>query len=45
MTEREVDLSNGNGPTLEVLDTMATWFDLQPEDPKDDPVKNFKEPT
>ena len=43
MTEREVDLSNGNGPTLEVLDTMATWFDLQPEDPKEDPVKNFKE--
>ena len=41
MTEREVDLNNG--PTLEVLDSIGTWFDLQPEDPKDDPVKNFKE--
>ena len=43
MTERDVDLTTG--PTLEVLDSLGTWFDLQPEDPKDDPVKNFKEGT
>ena len=36
-------MSNGNGPTLEVLEAIGTWYDLQPEDPKEDPVKNFKE--
>ena len=41
MTQREVDLNNG--PTLEVLEAIGTWYDLQPEDPKDYPVKNFKE--
>ena len=41
MTQREVDLKNG--PALEVLEAIGTWYDLQPEDPKEDPVKNFKE--
>ena len=41
MTQREVDLNNG--PALEILEAIGTWYDLKPEDPKEDPVKNFKE--
>ena len=41
MTQREVDLNNG--PTLEILDAIGNWYDMQPDDPKEDPVKIFKE--
>ena len=39
MTSRDLDLTDGNGPALEVLDAVDTWYQLQPEDTDEDSVK------
>ncbi len=43
MTSRDLDLADNNGPTLQVLEAVDTWYQLQPKDTGEDSVKPYKE--